>query len=525
MAWFPRSLAGQMFVLHAFVIAVVVLAGGVLAVSDARRHGDEIAREEVTGIAVALADSPSTAEALISGNATAVLQPLTEAVSRADAGDCPCIAFVTIMAPDGTRLTHTNPDLIGQRYQGVLEPALHGQTFTDVSNGPFGLAIRTTAPVRDTNRGIVGLVSVGITNESLAARWRSRLAWIGVISVGALAVSFFGVWAIRRRLWGQTRGLAPDELRAMYDHHEAILQSITEGLIVVEPSGVVVVNNEARRLLKLPDGDIDRVDLPAFLQNPELAVRDEVRVTDERVLVISRSPVSDGSAGSEVITIRDRTELQGALGELNSLRTFTDSLRAQAHEFANKLHTVVTMVELGHSRDAVTFATKALATSQQLVDRLNAAVREPAVAALLLAKTAEADERGVALTIAEDTRLDAISDNTTLTPQQLVTVLGNLIDNAFDACDMQDPWVEVGINDDGERLLIHVADSGPGMDAASFERAMQRGYSTKTGDGSAHQGLGLALIAQIAKQHHGEVTAEVTYGSVITVIFQSRSRP
>jgi len=131
----------------------------------------------------------------------------------------------------------------------------------------------------------------------------------------------------------------------MYDHHDAILHAVSEGLIVLDRNRVVLVNDEARRLLALGPGPVSVADLPEFLQAVDPGVRDELHVTDERVLVVNRARVPD--SGSEVVTVRDRTELQGALGELSSLQVLADSLRAQAHESANKLHTVITMVEMG----------------------------------------------------------------------------------------------------------------------------------------------------------------------------------
>jgi sensor histidine kinase regulating citrate/malate metabolism len=302
----------------------------------------------------------------------------------------------------------------------------------------------------------------------------------------------------------------------MYEHHDAILHSVSEGLVVLDGDRVVLVNDEARRLLALPAAKVAASDLPEFLRSYEPGVRDELHVTEERVLVVNRSKV-EGSARSEVVTIRDRTELQGALGELSSLQVLADSLRAQAHEAANKLHTVITMVELGRPDDAVEFATEELAMSQRLVDRLSEDVGEPALVALLIGKTAQADERGIALTITEDTHLPSTAEQVPLSAQELVTVLGNLIDNAMDACDRNDPWIEVTVSQDDAALLIRVADSGAGMDAATFTRAMQRGYSTKSGADSEQHGLGLALVAQVVRRHDGELTADVTYGSVVTV--------
>ena len=512
----PWSLATQAIALQILVIAVVVLAGSALALVDAARDGDDAARQQVLGIATALADSPSTAAAIQSGRATETLQPVTEAVRKNTD-----IAFITIMAPDRTRFTHTDPTQIGGKYIGTIDPALRGETFTEVYTGTLGPSIRAVAPVRDGTGRIVGLVSAGILQQSLADRWRSQVPTIVAVSVGALAIALVGVWAIRRRLLRQTHGLRPDELRVMYEHHDAILHSVSEGLIVLDRNGVALVNDEARRLLALPPGPVDRTDLPQFLRTYNPGARDEVHVTDDRVLVVNRSPVEDGPRDAEVVTIRDRTELQGALGELSSLKVLTDTLRSQAHEAANKLHTIVTMVEMGRADEAVKFATDELELSQQLVDRLSSAVGEPALVALLLGKTAQADERGIELTVTEETHLPSNADDLALSGQEMVTVLGNLIDNAMDACDRDDPWVEVTVAQDNGTLLIRVADSGPGMDPATFEKAMQRGYSTKSGSDAEQHGLGLALVAQVVKRHNGTLTADVTYGSVVTVTVKS----
>ena len=503
-AW-PRSLAGQAIALQVLVVAVVVLAGTALALLDARHDGETAAREQVIGIATALADSPSTAAAIESGTATKVLQPVTEAVRTGTD-----IAFITIMAPDGVRFTHTDPTQIGGHYLGTVEPALRGETFSEVYTGTLGPSVRAIAPVRNADGRIVGLVSAGITQQTLAQRWRAQIPVIAAVTAAALAVSLIGVWAIRRRLLRQTRGLRPDELRVMYDHHDAILHSVSEGLIVLDRDGVALANDEARRLLGLAPGPVRAEDLPQFLRSADPGVRDELHVTADRVLVVNRARVADSR--SEVVTIRDRTELQGALGELSSLQVLADSLRAQAHKSANKLHTVVTMVEMGRPEDAVRFATSDLELSQRLVDRLSLAVGEPALVALLLGKTAQADERGIALTVTEDTQLSA---DAVLSGQEMVTVLGNLIDNAMDACDRDDPWIEVTVTQDDHELLIRVADSGPGMDPDTFDKAMQRGYSTKAADPAGH-GLGLALVGQVIRRHGGTLRADVTYGSVVT---------
>ncbi|KQR96736.1 ATP-binding protein [Williamsia sp. Leaf354] len=524
----PRTLAGQAFLLQVVAILVLVIVAGSLAAYDARRDSERSARDQVVAIAVALADSSSTAEAITSGSATARLQPVTEAV-RADTD----IAFITIMAPDRTRFTHTDPARIGGKFVGTIGPALAGRVFTETYTGTLGPSIRAVAPVRASDGRIVGLVSAGITLSGLADRWLGQLPMIAVVTVIALLLSVAGTWAVRRRLLRQTRGLRPEELRVMYEHHDAVLHAVREGLIVIDDGRVALVNDEARRLLDLGDGPVALERLPEFAGNAE-ELRDVLYLAGDRVLVVNRSGVSgsddrDGqgaaAATSAVITLRDRTELQGAMGELDSMRSFAESLRSQAHESANRLHTVVGLVEMGRGDEAVRFATTELELSQHLVDRLTAAVGEPALVALLLGKSAQANERGIELTVTDETNLSPTGDSlldtdSVLSSTELVTVVGNLIDNALDACDRDDPWVEVTVHEDSSGLLIRVADSGPGMDAEEFARARRRGYSTKTAVEGAldpGRGLGLALVSQTVERHGGTITAEVTYGSVVIV--------
>jgi sensor histidine kinase regulating citrate/malate metabolism len=522
----PRSLAGQAAALMLAIVVLIVVVGGALAALDARRDGDDAARERVIAIASSLAAAPSTATAIQSGDPTAALQPVTEKV-RHDTQ----IAFITIMSPEGTRYTHTDPSLIGQQYLGTTEPALRGETFTEVFTGTLGPSIRAVAPVYAPDGRIVGLVSAGITQQTLAENWYAQLPWILLVAATVVLAAMVGMWLVRRRLLRQTGGLSPRDLRVMYEHHDAVLHSITEGLVVVENDHAVLINDEARRLLDVADDvPIDMRELPGFLADHESpvdaqpavpSVKDEVRVTKDRVLVVNRAPVSMGPRTSaDVVTIRDRTELQGALGELDSMKVFAESLRSQAHEAANRLHTIVALVEMGRGDEAVRFATTELELSQRLVDRLTAAVHEPALVALLLGKSAQAAERGITLTITDDTHLGPDDLGGVLTPNEMVTVLGNLVDNALDACDKDDPWVEVRVRQDDAALQIVVADSGPGMDAATFERARRRGYSTKAGGAEGRRGLGLALVSQVVDRHGGQLTVEVTYGSVVAVTIQ-----
>lgn len=510
------SLAGQVFALQLVLLSLVTALWAGFAILDARRDSDRAATREVTDIAVSVAAVPSTAAAVRSPDPSALLQPVTERIRRETGVD-----FIVVMAPDRTRFTHTDPARIGKPFTGNIDRALAGATFTETYTGSLGPSVRAVAPVYDDGR-VIALVSAGMTRTAIGDRFAAQLPMIlGVVAAG-LSAAAAGSLLLNRRLRRQTRGLAPAQLWAMYEHHDAVLHAVHEGLMVFGPTGerAEVVNDEARRLLGLPAGPVTRADLPASLrQLDRRTVRDETHITADRVLLVNQDVVELGRrANGTVTTIRDHTELRTVLGELDTVRAFAESLRAQAHESANRLHTVVTMVELGRYREAVQFATAELELSQALIDRLMSEVGDPVLAALLLGKVNQAAERDVELTVTADTALDSAVP---LSSREAVTLVGNLIDNAIDAAaGTADAWVEVTVRADAAALTVRVADSGPGLSPERFARAAERGYSTK----AHHHGLGLALVHGLVTRHGGTIDTVTAPESAVTVCIPRERR-
>nr|WP_109779919.1 sensor histidine kinase [Streptomyces sp. CG 926] len=493
--------------MQVLLVAVVVAGCAVFAYATARGQAEEAARRQAGAVARAVADSPSVREA-VQGAAggtdpSVALQPYAEQV-RADSG----VAFVTIMSPDGRRWTHPDPRRIGEPFMGNTAPALRGETFSETYTGTLGPSIRVVTPLQDEGR-IIGLVSAGITVRAISDRLATQLSALAWVAGGALALGGVGTYVVNARLRRHTHGMNAAELSRMYDYHQAALHGVREGLLMLDGQRrITLINDAGRELLALSGAltgtKVADLGLPAPLTGALLADRprvDEVHLTADRVLVVNSSPVAGGGRRGTVITLRDHTELQSLTGELDHERGFTQALRSQAHEAANRLHTVVSLIELGRADEAVDFATAELELAQALTDEVVTAVGEPVLVALLLGKAAQAHERGVELVVTADSR--RLAEGGGLPPaRDLVTVLGNLIDNAVDALTaVPGARIAVTLRPEADELLLRVADNGPGLPEGVD--VFRRGWSGK-GEG---RGLGLALVRQVAERYGGAVVA------------------
>ncbi|MFF9207054.1 MULTISPECIES: ATP-binding protein [unclassified Streptomyces] len=511
----PRSLAGQLFAMQAVLLAVVVAGYALFSYVSDRGQAEEAAGRQATAVARSVADSPSVRSAIRSPDPTAELQPYALRIMRDTDVD-----FVTIMNPQGIRWTHPDPNQIGKRFLGNTAPALRGVTFTETYTGTLGPSVRAVTPVEDDDKRIVGLVSAGIRVEAISARVQDQVTALLGVAAGVLALGAIGTYVINARLRRHTHGMNATELSRMHAYHEAALHAVREGLLLLDGQyRVALINDGGRELLGVSGNVVGRpvaeLELPPPLLGALLASEprvDEVHLTAERVVVVNTSPVSGGERRGTIVTLRDVTELQSLMGELDSERGFTQALRSQAHEAANRLHTVVSLIELGRAEEAVDFATAELELAQALTDQVVAAVSEPVLAALLLGKTAQANERGVELVVSDDSRLDDGLLPPALSARDLVTVLGNLIDNAVDAAQGRVPArVTVTAYADATDLVLRVADTGPGVDPEHAGLVFQRGFTTKPA-GPGGRGLGLALVHQTVHRHDGTLTVREAAG-------------
>ncbi|GGM09969.1 histidine kinase [Streptomyces fumigatiscleroticus] len=517
----PRSLAGQLFAVQAVLLAVVVAGYALFTYVSDRGQAEEAARRQAMAVARAVSDAPSVRSAARGADPSAELQPYAVRVMR-DTG----VDFVTIMDPGGIRWTHPDEEQIGRRFRGHIARALRGESFTETYTGTLGPSVRAVTPVEDGGE-VVGLVSAGIKVEVISERAREQLTALVGVAAGALALGAVGTYVINARLRRHTHGMNATELSRMHDYHQAALHAVREGLLMLDGRyRIALINDGGRELLGVPAGQdvigrpVAGLGLPAPLTGALLASEprvDEVHLTADRVLVVNTSPVSGGEHRGTVVTLRDVTELQSLMGELDSERGFSQALRSQAHEAANRLHTVVSLIELGRAEEAVEFATAELELAQALTDQVVAAVREPVLAALLLGKTAQANERGVELVVTQDSRLDDRLLPDALPARDLVTILGNLIDNAVDAAQggvrarVTVAAYTTGAEEAGPELVLRVSDTGTGVDPAHAGLVFRRGFSTKPA-GPGGRGLGLALVRQAVHRHGGTLSVAEAAG-------------
>ncbi|NYG05855.1 sensor histidine kinase regulating citrate/malate metabolism [Phycicoccus badiiscoriae] len=513
------SVAAQTFALQVLVALLVVGVGTLAAYAQAQRAGTQEATARATAVAETVASTPSVVAGVRGGAPGPGLQAFAEEVRRRTRTD-----FVVVMSPDGVRYTHPDPRQIGGQFIGHIAAARAGGTVVEDYTGTLGPSRRVVVPVRDGGGSVVGLVAVGIRKSAVSERLRSQLPALLLAGLAAALLSGLGMALVTRRIRRQTHGLGERQLQEMVEYYDAVLHAVTEGLLLTDLDGRLrLANDEAVRLLGLPQDARGRPLAELGLSAPLLAAltdgeprQDELHVTSARVLVLNTARAQwQGRALGLVATVRDRTDLEHLTGELDSARGLTEALRSQAHESANRLHAIVSLIELGHPDRALAFATDELQVSQRLTDSVVGSVGEPALTALLLGKAAQAGERGIDFRISDD----AVWPQDVAPVRDVVTIVGNLIDNAFDAVTSAPGQrrVEVSSRIEDGHVVLSVADSGPGLPPDAADEAFRRGFSTKEQGGAGRRGIGLALVAQSVARLDGSLEVAGPPGAEFTV--------
>ncbi|MFE4079585.1 ATP-binding protein [Paenarthrobacter sp. YIM B13468] len=522
------------------VLLVVLLSGAVHAWLVYERIGDEAENQALT-LARTVAADPNIREDVqaiskeegtppASVLAAGPLQAAAEA-ARIRTG----ALFVVITDETGLRLAHPEIARLGERVSTDPSVALAGQEITTRNTGTLGPSAGAKVPVyapasapspasasdaAATPGPIVGEVSVGYSMESLSKSLAQDIVPIALTAGGALLAGVLASFLLRARLQRLTLGLEPEEISTLVHDQVAVLQGVDEGVIGIAADGrISVFNAAAARLLDLPDAtgqDWATANVPGQLkQLTQPAARDAEAVelvAGGRVLVASaRKAWHRKEDLGWVVMLRDRTELQQLTRQLDAVGTMSTALRAQRHEFANQLHTIAGFMSIGQHEQAKEYLARISATGPLKFPVEQAELLQDAyLQAFVGAKSVEASERGVALRIGPETLVRGhVAD-----PQDVTTVLGNLIDNAVSAAvagSGSERWVELELLDDASQdsgtLHIVVGDSGDGLGNLEPEEVFAEGFTTSEQPvrPGAGQGLGLALVRQLARRRGGDV--------------------
>ncbi|MEV1045841.1 sensor histidine kinase [Streptomyces sp. NPDC049916] len=517
----PQRVFSQVLLMQlAIITGVTVLVTG-LFLAPLSAQLDDQAMRRALAIAQSTAAQPGIVEGLrtTGPSARGPVQSAAERVRRATGAE-----YVVVMDRRGVRWSHPETDRIGEVVSTDPRDALRGRQVMEIDSGTLGRSARGKVPLYGSpgSTEVVGAVSVGIEYDSVRARLLGAIPGLLAYAGTALAVGALAAYLISRRLQRQTHDLAFSDISALLTEREAMLHGIREGVVALDAAGRVrLLNDEAQRLLGLgpeaagrPLEEVLDGGRTADVLTGRVVGDDLLTVRGSRVLLANRMPTDDGGA---VVTLRDRTELERLGRELDSTTGLIDALRAQDHEHANRLHTLLGLLELEMHEDAMEFVTEVVGVHRATAEQVTEKVQDPLLAALLVGKATVAAERGVSLRLAPGTLLpDRVVD-----PRELVTVVGNLVDNATDAAAGSDgALIEVGLRAEGRTVVLRVRDSGPGVPADQHARIFTEGWTTKDVPAHGKRGLGLALVRRLAERQGGSATVSgaVEGGAVFTVV-------
>jgi two-component system CitB family sensor kinase len=526
-----QRLSTEVVIMMVAILVVTIGVGFAVVRWNLNGQLDEQYEQRSLAVAQSLASQPSLQQAVRTGDPGGigphgVVQSMAMAAMRSTSA-----AFVVVTNAKGIRLSHPNPRLIGTPvwYPDKDLPASEsfrtGQDWMGIEPGTIGLEAVGKAPIFGHGQ-LIGEVSVGFLTATVAGHVARTLVDLAVYFLAVLALGVLAALGLARRLKRQTFGLELREIAALLQEREAMLHGIREGVLGYDKNErIVLANDFARQLLDL---------LPEFVGRPLRHVLPPGRLADvvtgeiegsdllvlhgDRVLVANRMPICHEGRHhlGWVVTFQDRTESEALKRQLDDAIGLTETLRAQSHEFANRLHTLVGLVELGHYDEAIQFVTDVSATRADLTDRLQADIGDAKLVALILGKVSLADERDVRLQVMDDSHIrGAVSD-----VSQVLTVAGNLIDNAIDAA-AQAPgprWVELTIVAVEHDLLVRVRDSGCGVPHNMREAIFMDGVTTKSSATGARRGLGLALARKVVESRGGMISVGRDGGAVFTAV-------
>ena len=504
-------LRARITLLVATVLALVLVVTGLMVNWKIEQQTREALTEKLVLLSMAAAESEPVISGLLRQRSVASVQVYAERLRTGTRVD-----YVTVMDMQEIRLSHPNPAQIGARFAGGDEAEVFkGRSYVSAAHGTLGLSLRAFTPVRSPEDGRqIGAVAVGILVTGLNHKVVSVQKRVGLGVLIGFGAGILGAIYVAGRIKRILLGMEPSEIATLLQQRSALLQFVREGIIAVDRDlTITLVNEEASRLFALAgihgplvgrrhDEVIPLIGMRAVVETGEPQYDQEGEINGLKILS-SRLPVLvEGRITGAVATFRDKTEVSRLAEQLTGVRHYADALRAQTHEFMNKLHVILGLVKLGEHERLKEYV---VAIAGRLDDELGYVlqrVKDPVVAGFLLARFSEAREKAILLKLEADTAVPRYAGEAEA--HDIVTILGNLLENAVEA--LQDsPTREIllGLWQEGEWLQLSVEDSGPGLPEGNIERLFERGFSTK----GENRGFGLWQAARTVEARGGQLRA------------------
>jgi sensor histidine kinase regulating citrate/malate metabolism len=522
----PITLRTRMLLLVTILIVFMLgLIGMVFSNSIAHILEDQIGTRALR-VAQSVSQIPQVKDGLVNGDPEGRIQVIAEEIRKITGA-----MFVVVGDVDGRRYSHPNPDRLGKlMVGGDNAPALEdGRSYTSRAVGTLGPSLRGKTPVLDEKGNIVGIVSVGYLIEDIQgiiSFHQSRMTgYIGLfVIVGVIGAAF-----IAGNIKKAILGLEPEEIARLFTERTAVLESIREGIIAIDTDCTITMANQASLQNLGYESNVQVVGRRIEEIFPRTGMRDVLAtgdpILDREVTVNSQEmifnilPIERGrSVAGVVATFRPKDEIDMLARELSHVREYSEMLRAQSHEYSNKLHTLAGLIQLEAYKEALDLVAREASGYQSIIQFLTSALPDPHLSAIVLGKYNQAQELKIRFTVDEESSLSDIP--TEISRDKLITIMGNLLDNALEAVrDSGEPngEVKLSMTDLGDDIIIEIEDSGAGIPEGSEMEIFQKGKTSKR---KPHGGLGLFLVDQALEDLGGHTTigSSELGGAIFTVV-------
>ncbi|MEB2627043.1 sensor histidine kinase [Peribacillus frigoritolerans] len=503
------------------ICTLIILMGGifeVIFINILENNLKQETGEKALSVAQTISLLPEIKQAFRTDHPSVIIQPIAERIRRQIDAE-----FIVIGDENETRLSHPNPDLIGKKMVGGDNAEVwDGKSIITESTGTLGPSIRGKSPII-ANEKVIGVVSVGYLQDDIekevSSIQRKIILIISFILIGGLLVAFFISFNIKKAILG----LEPKEIAWMFQEKHAILESIHEGIIAIDVHGkITIVNETAHKILHIPKDvmlrgqKIEEVITHTHLLDVVSTARaeyDQEFMIDGEVFLASRIPILNGQGEiiGAVASLRNKSELSNLLQELSHVKAYAEGLRAQTHEYSNRLYTLLGLIQLGSYKEAMDFISKEVDVTQGFIHFLMKEVPDPIIAGFILGKVSLASELKIDFTIDRESSFKDIPSE--IDRDLLVTIIGNLINNAFEAVrenEREEKRVSLFVTDLGKELIIEVEDNGKGMSSEVTELIFRNGFTTKSHQ--TNSGIGLSLVQEAIDGLGGYITFSTKEG-------------